>query len=59
MQKKDSKLNEQLTQYGVICIENEDILGENLVGHQNEGLPVRESLYELYIWFMRERGIDG
>ena len=26
---------------------------------KNEGLPVRESLYELYIWFMRERGIDG
>ena len=25
---------------------------------KNEGLPVRESLYELYIWFMRERGID-
>ena len=29
------KLNEQLTQYGVICIENEDIFGENLVGHQD------------------------
>ena len=23
------------------------------------GLPIRESLYELYIRFMKERGIDG
>ena len=25
---------------------------------KNEGLAVRESLHELYNWFMKERGID-
>ena len=24
----------------------------------NEGLPIRESLFELYLWFCQERGIE-
>ena len=25
---------------------------------KNEGLPIRESLFEIYLWFCQERGIE-